>query len=105
MKKTTATITVQNKKYSYDLEKRKGNFVYIECAAANIAQEFLAEDIADLLLDLPNLIVAEKEHQSRYSDVVRFRVSLEDKKQIEKKAAKEGYSSVSEYIRNLALSA
>lgn len=103
--KTSATITVQNKKYSYSLEKRKANLVYVECVAANIAQEFLAEDIADLLIDLPNLIVAEKEYQSRQSDVVRFRVSTEDKKRIEKKATQEGFASVSEYIRSLALSA
>lgn len=103
--KTSAIITVQNKKYSYSLEKQKGGLVYVECAAANISQEFLAEDVADLLIDLPNLIVAEKEYQDRQSDVVRFRVSVEDKKRIEKKAAKEGYSSVSEYIRSLALSA
>ena len=103
--KTSATITVQNKKYSYSLEKRKSNLVYVECDAASLAQEFLAEDVADLLIDLPNLIVAEKGYQSRQSDVVRFRVSVEDKKRIEKKAAKEGYSSVSDYIRSLALSA
>ncbi len=103
--KTSATITVQNKKYSYSLEKRKDGLVYVECTAANLMQEFLAEDVVDLLIDLPNLIVAEKEYQNRQSDVVRFRVSIEDKKQIEKKAAKEGYVSVSEYIRNLALSA
>jgi hypothetical protein len=105
MKKTSATITVQNKKHSYSLEKRKDNLVYVECVAANLAQDFLAEDIADLLIDLPNLIVAEREYKSRQSDVVRFRVSIEDKKLIEKKAAREGYASVSEYIRNLALSA
>ncbi len=103
--KTSATITVQNKKYSYSLEKRKGGLVYVECAVASIAQEFLAEDVADLLIGLPNLIVAEKEYQNHQSDVVRFRVSSEDKKLIEKKAAEEGFSSVSEYIRSRALSA
>jgi len=103
--KTLASITVQNKKYSYSLEKRKSNLVHFECAAANLKQDFLAEDIADLLIDLPNLILAEKEYQSRQSDVVRFRVSVEDKKRIEKRAAEEGFASVSEYMRSLALSA
>lgn len=104
MKKTSATITVHNKKYSYSLEKIKGGVMYVECPAANIEQEFLAEDVADLLIDLPNLIMAEKEYQSRQSDVVRFRVSAEDKKRIEQKATKAGYPSVSEYLRSLALS-
>lgn len=87
------------------MEKRKGGLVRVECIAANVAQDFLAEDVADLLIDLPNLIIAEKEYQNRQSDIVRFRVSLEDKKLIEKKAAKQGFSSVSEYMRSLALSA
>jgi hypothetical protein len=105
MKTTTNTITVQNKKYSYSLTKRKGGLVYIECAAAKVAQEFLAEDVADLLMDLPNLIVAEKDFQNQQSDVLRFRVTAADKKRIEKKAVAQGYSSVSEYLRSLALSA
>ena len=60
MKTANAYITVQNKKYPYALEKRKGGAVFIECKDANIAQEFLAEDVADLLMNLPNLIVAEE---------------------------------------------
>jgi hypothetical protein len=30
--------------------------VFVECRAANIKQKFLKEDLADLLIDLPNLI-------------------------------------------------
>lgn len=104
MQKVTGGVTVQNKKYNYTITKRKNNVVYIECEAAKIAQEFLVEDVADFLIDLPNLIIAEKEYQERQSDVLRFRVSIEDKRKIEKKAIEKGYSSVSEYLRNLALS-
>jgi hypothetical protein len=102
---TTAIITVQNKKYPYSLTKRKSGLVYVECEAAKVAQEFLAEDVADLLIDLPNLIVAEKNYQNQQSDVLRFRVTTADRKRIEKKAVEQGFSSVSEYLRNLALSA
>lgn len=105
MTNVTGAVTVQNKKYPYTITKKKNNIVYVECEAAKIAQEFLAEDIADLLIDLPNLIVAEKDYQERQSDVLRFRVSTQDKRKIEKKAIEQGYSSVSEYLRNLALSA
>lgn len=103
MQQVTGSVTVQNKKYSYTITKRKNNIVYIECEAAKIAQEFLAEDVTDFLIDLPNLITAEKEYQEKQSDVLRFRVSSEDKKRIEKKAVEQGYTSVSEYLRNLAL--
>ena len=103
MQTTTGVVTVQNKKYPYTITKRKDNIVYIECVAAKVAQEFLAEDVADLLIDLPNLIVAEREYQERQSDVLRFRVTAQDKQKIEKRAVAEGYASVSEYLRQLAL--
>jgi hypothetical protein len=104
MKKVIGGVTVQNKKYSYILTKKNREEVHVKCEAANVDQLFAAEDIADLLIDLPNLILAEKEYQKKQSDVIRFRISPQDKIKIERKAVKEGYSSVSEYMRNLALS-
>lgn len=103
MKKLVANITVNNKKYSYSLEQRKNNLVFVECKPANIAQEFLAADVPNLLIDLPNLIIAEKEYIKNQSDVIRFRVSPADKSIIEKKAVKEGFHSLSDYLRHLAL--
>jgi predicted DNA binding CopG/RHH family protein len=105
MKKIIANnITVNNKKHEYTLKEKSAGVVFVECKDANIAQEFLKEDIADLIIDLPNLIIAEKEHKKKQSEVIRFRISVEDKKNVEKKAVKEGYPSVSEYLRHLALS-
>jgi hypothetical protein len=102
--KTTATITVQNKKYKYTLSATKDcDVVHFVCSAANIDQDFLAEDIPALLIDLPNLIVAELDFQRRDTEVVRFRVSAEDKKEIKIRAAKCGFKSVSEYVRSRAL--
>lgn len=103
MKKISATITIHNKKYAYSLEEKKNDAVFIVCKDANIAQEFLAEDVASLLIDLPNLIMAEKEYKKAQSEVIRFRISSKDKNKIEEKAVKEGYSSVSNYMRHLAL--
>lgn len=103
MKKVNGTITVHNKRYQYHLEERKGNIVFVECEAANIAQEFLAEDVADLLIDLPNLIIAEKEYDKAQNEVIRFRISSSDKHKIERAAVKKGYDSVSDYLRHLAL--
>jgi predicted DNA binding CopG/RHH family protein len=102
MKKVVANITINNKKYNYSLEEKKHGLIFVECKDANIAQEFLAEDVPSLLIDLPNLIVAEKEYEKKQSEVIRFRISSVDKNKIEKKAVKEGYDSISDYMRHLA---
>ncbi|MFA6305208.1 MAG: hypothetical protein WC651_00570 [Candidatus Gracilibacteria bacterium] len=98
-------ILLNNKKYLYTLRKMAKNRFFVECKDANIAQEFLSEDIPDLLIDLPNLILAEREYNQGQADVVRFRLSVEDKKTILKKAYKKGYKTVSGFLRDLALGA
>lgn len=103
MKTVTATTTIQNKKHTYTLTQKKGGVVHMTCEAACIDQDFLAEDIGALLIDLPNLIIAEKEHSAKQTDIMRFRVSSSDKSIIEKKAVAAGFSSVSDYLRHLAL--
>src|SRR3989338_567211 len=101
---TTATITVQNKKYSYTLTATKNKeVVHFVCLAASIDQDFLTEDIPALLLDLPNLTVAELEYGKKETEVVRFRVSAADKKEIQKKAVKSGFKSLSDYVRAKSL--
>ena len=103
MKKIISNITVNNKRYEYSLQEKRGGVIFVECKDANIAQDFLKEDIANLIIDLPSLIIAEKEHHKKQSEVVRFRISPQDKNKIEKKAVKEGYESLSDYMRHLAL--
>ncbi len=103
MKAIKATITIQNKKYTYSLTQKKNDIVHVVCESAKIDQEFLSADVASLLIDLPNLILAEKEYQQAQSDVVRFRVSPDDKSRIEEKAIQAGFDSVSDYLRHLAL--
>lgn len=97
------TLTLGNKKYTYSLKQVSAETTHLVCEAANINQEFLNEDIPALLTDLPNLISAEKEYLTTQSEVIRFRVSAEDKKIIEQKAVKEGYTSVSSFLRALSL--
>ena len=103
MKKIISNITVNNKVYKYGIQEKKKGIVFIECKDANIAQDFLVEDVASLIMDLPNLIIAEKEHNKKQSEVVRFRISPQDKSRIEKRAIREGYKSLSDYMRHLAL--
>jgi hypothetical protein len=72
----TSTITVQNKKYEYTLKsaKEKGVIRFV-CPGANIDQDFLAEDIPALILDLPAFIIAERNYQDNQAEVVCFRIS------------------------------
>lgn len=96
-------ITLNNKKYSYTIKKKNAEASFVKCESANIAQEFLNTDLPDLLNDLPNLIFAEKDYQKQQSDIIRFRVTPEDKKLITQKAIKKGYHSLSSFLRDLAL--
>ena len=98
-------FTLNHKKYTCLLKPAGKKTTHVVCKEANIDQDFLNQDIADLLLDLPNLVLAEQEHKLKQSDVIRFRVSPEDRRAIEKRAAKEGYNTVSSFLRNLALGA
>ena len=108
-KRSKHSITVGNTKYNYFIsfhEDEDGyDTVFFECKAAKIAQPFLREDIPALLIDLPELILEEKEYQKKQKDIIRFRVSVDEKKKIERKAVKKGYASVSSFLRDLALKA
>jgi len=97
-------ITINNKKSYYTVRLETDETCFVECVDANISQEFLNEDLPALLSDLPSLIIAEKKYKKQESEVIRFRVSSDDKKNIERNAVKNGYSSVSEYLRDLSLS-
>lgn len=106
MKKTVKCyLTMNNKKYSYTLTTVSKRICFFKCEAANIAQRFVNGDIPALLKDLPELILSEKKYQKKQKDIIRFRISGEDKKKIEKKALEHGYNSVSSYLRALALKA
>ena len=97
------TITVKNKRYEYIITPISKKWIFFECHAGGIAQRFLAEDVMPLLIDLPELILLEKEWQKKQSEMIRFRVSSEDKMAIEKRAVKAGYPSISAFLRELAL--
>jgi len=101
--KTKASINIKNKAYPYTLEKNPDGTIHIVSKAAKINQSFLAEDVSSLILDMPNLIIAEQNYENKNSDVIRFRVTTEEKRKIEKTAIEKGYSSVSAYLKKLAL--
>jgi hypothetical protein len=78
------TITINNKKHTYTLKNTNKNTAFIECQSSNIAQEFLNEDAPHLLNDLPSLIIAEKKDKKQQTEIMRFRVNINDKITIEK---------------------
>ncbi len=82
----TSTTTVQNKKYEYTFKsvKEKGVVRFV-CKGANIDQDFLLEDVPARILDLPNLILLERAYQDNQTEVIRFRISSEDRKKLRKK--------------------
>jgi len=96
-------IIIQNKKYPYDLSPAGEKSTFVRCNAAKIAQEFPNEDVPSLLLDLSNLILAEKNYKKNETEIIHFRVDPENKKKIEEKAFRKGFRSVSRYMRYLAL--
>lgn len=102
-KKSINYIKVGNQKYEYSIRFINKKVVFFECKAAHMAQQFLAEDIAALLIDLPELILGEQEYEKQHPEVMRFRLSSAQKKEIKRRAAQEGYDSVSRFLRDLAL--
>ncbi len=99
----------RNRRYAYSIsqpfEESGEKMVHFTCPKIGIDQDFLAEDIPALILDLPNLAEAEEEYQKtlRQRSVIRFRVSEQDKQNIELNAKKRGFNSVSAFLRAVAL--
>ncbi len=96
-------IEVNNKKYSYYIEPIDSTTSNITCKEAKINQDFLNEDIVSLLKDLPNLILAEKNHKEKSDSIIRFRVTSIEKLKIQNKAKKSWYKTISAFIKEEVL--
>ncbi len=104
--KTVYSITVKNKRHQYSIKDLKNGLIYVDCPDAGISQRFAKEDLAELLIDLPTWILDYQAHLSTKKEtVVRFRLKVEEKVLLEKKAHKEGYSNLSKFIRDQILPA
>lgn len=105
---TKLYFTFGNKKYEYSISASHKNeddetVTHVICEALNIHQDFLTEDVPNLILDFPNMLESKIEHRKRKDQLLKFRVSLTEKNCIEKKAYEKGYKNTSEYLRELAL--
>jgi len=105
MKPFEHSIKVGNKRYAYTITPLNKKEVHFECKGADISQRYAVEDVAGLLLELPEIIQIIHDFKKEYTSMLRLRVSPEEKRQIQQNAIKNGYSSVSSFIRDLALSA
>ncbi len=99
------SFTLGSHKYEYQLEKsfqKDGEkLMHFSCPKLDIDQDFLVEDIPELILDLPNIAYNLKNHEMQDS-FLRVRIKVAEKEIIEKKAMAQG-KTTSAYIRDLAL--
>lgn len=97
------SVKVGNKRYEYTITAINKKEVFFECKAANISQRFAVQDIVPLLIDLPEIIETIRDFSNEYTSMVRLRVSGEEKKKIQQNARKNGYKTVSAFVRAIAL--
>ena len=100
------TFTFGNKKYVYNLGNPfvidEEKIMHFSCPKLKIDQDFLMEDIPELILDLPN-IAQNIKNSKKQESILHIRIKVSEKKIIAKKAIDKGYRSTSAYIRDLAL--
>ena len=95
-------IIVGNRKYDYTLEPNK-NRTRLVCNGADIEEKVPNEEIPQMLAQLPRIIIKIQSAASSQSEVLRFRVSSEEKMLITKRAMENGYDNMSSYIRDKLL--
>jgi len=96
---------IGHKKCLYELALNKdGKTTRVVCEMARINQNFLNEDVPALIEDLPNIVTAKASCLKQRDKIMKFRVSEQEKYEVEKRARSKGFDNVSEYLRQLALS-
>ena len=96
-------LVIGKKKYHYELQPAR-RFTLLVVRELGIEEKIPNEELPKLLLKLPDMILSLKEDvASKQSEVMRFRVSPEEKSEIERLAYENGFESVSAYIRAVAL--
>jgi len=98
-------IIIGKKKFDYELQPSRRTTLLV-IRELGVEQKIPNEDLPQVLLNLPQIIsefLQKKEDGSKQTEVMRFRVSPEEKLQIEKLAIENGFESVSAYIRAVAL--
>lgn len=101
-------FTFGSKKIEYSFtkpfEEDGVRVVEFSCSALGIKQTLLLEDVPELILDLPNIALNQKEYEKNKTEI-KFRVHKEEKQIIEKKALERGFANTSSFLRELAIKA
>jgi len=100
--KTTQYFILGRTRYEYSLEKINNEIVRFKCEKLGMDEEFLFEDIAQLIMDLPNIATNLKNYEKN-KVTVKFRVTPTEKQKIIQSATSKGYKSTSDFVRERAL--
>ncbi len=97
-------IIIGNQRHGYTLHPAQ-KVTHLVCRSANIEARFPNDEIPQILAELPRLI---GEHHSlsasaQQNQVLRFRVSEDERSLIEQNARDAGYDTISAYLRDVAL--
>lgn len=95
-------VIIGNRKYGYTLEPTRKATTLV-CRGANINTRFANDEIPRVLSDLPRMILDAMQAIETQSEVMRFRVTAEEKEQIASNAVDEGFDNISAYIRSKLL--
>lgn len=95
-------VIIGNRKYGYTLHPKRSATTLV-CRGANINERFANDEIPQVLSQLPRMILAVLQAAETQSEVMRFRVTQEEKEKIAHNAITEGYDNISAYIRSKLL--
>lgn len=100
--KTSQYFVLGRTRYEYTLEKISDEVIHFTCEKLGMDEEFLQEDVANLIMDLPNIANNLKNYEKN-KVTVKFRVTPVEKQRILENATQKGYKNTSDFVRELAL--
>ena len=95
-------ILIGNKRYGYTMAPAR-QYTTIVVKEAGLKLKVPNEQVPQVLAELARQIIANRETAEAQSEVLRFRVTPSEKQQIESAAIEAGFSSVSAYLRQVAV--
>ncbi len=95
-------VIIGNRKYGYTLQPKR-TVTTLVCRGAGINERFANNEIPQVLSNLPGLILRALQAEETQAEVMRFRVTGEEKEQITHNAIEGGFDNISAYIRSKLL--
>lgn len=100
---STIYIPIGSKKVAlhYSPDPNNPQAIKVKCKEAWLEQWFLLEDLGGLIQNIPLMV---QKRQATKENILRVRVSPKEKLKISELASQKWFSSLSAYIRSVALS-